>query len=195
MALGVRRRRRHRLSDRGYEQASEILGADFSGTLERDGWAPYRRFERANHQSCLAHLLRRSAEMIADSVAGQARIPHALRRLLLEALSVRERYRGVLAGTGEVIEGSAVEIEALSSAATAESVPVSPAPANPALAGELAALEGGSTPCFGAAPRTAPTRGCCATSRPSAMPCSHSSPAPASRRPTGAPSRRSARRW
>lgn len=98
---------------RGYEQAIEVLGTDFSGTLERDGWAPYRRFEHASHQSCLAHLLRRSAEMIADSVAGQARIPHALRRLLLDALEVRERYRDVLAGGGEVIGGTAVEIEAL----------------------------------------------------------------------------------
>ncbi|MGH2985916.1 MAG: IS66 family transposase, partial [Solirubrobacterales bacterium] len=105
---------------RGYEQAIEILGADFSGTLERDGWAPYRRFTLASHQSCLAHLLRRSAEMIADSVAGQARIPHALRRLLLDALGVRERYRDVLAGTGEVIEGAASEIEPLSSAEAAD---------------------------------------------------------------------------
>lgn len=40
---------------RGYEQAVEVLGVDFSGTLERDGWAPYRRFTLADHQSCLAH--------------------------------------------------------------------------------------------------------------------------------------------
>lgn len=29
---------------RGYEQAKIVLGAEFSGVLERDGWAPYRRF-------------------------------------------------------------------------------------------------------------------------------------------------------
>jgi transposase len=113
---------------RGYEQAIEILGADFSGTLERDGWAPYRRFTLASHQSCLAHLLRRSAEMIADSVAGQARIPHALHRLLLEALRVRERYRDVLAGTGE--------------GAIAAGEPAAGQIVHPALAGEVAALEG-----------------------------------------------------
>ena len=118
---------------RGYEQAIEILGADFSGTLERDGWAPYRRFTFASHQSCLAHLLRRSAEMIADSVAGQARIPHALRRLLLEALEARERHRDVLAGTGEAIETGAVGIEA--SSGTGGQI------THPALAGEVAALE------------------------------------------------------
>ncbi|MDQ3644655.1 MAG: transposase, partial [Actinomycetota bacterium] len=54
---------------RGYEQATSILGADFSGVLERDGWAPYRRFTDAQHQTCLAHLLRRAGELIADSVA------------------------------------------------------------------------------------------------------------------------------
>lgn len=75
---------------RGYEQAIEILGEEFRGVLERDGWAPYRRFTLASHQSCLAHLLRRCAEMIADSVAGQARIPHELRRILEDALALRE---------------------------------------------------------------------------------------------------------
>lgn len=98
--------------------------------------------------------------MIADSVAGQARIPHALRRLLLEALRVRERHRDVLAGTGEVIQGTAAEIEASSSDAEAadraEPEPALPARAegaianrdpsvgqitHPALAGEVAALE------------------------------------------------------
>jgi transposase len=152
---------------RGYDEAKSILGADFSGVLERDGWAPYRRFELASHQSCLAHLLRRSGEMIADSLAGQARIPHALRRLLLEALAVRERYRDLLVGAGEVVEGTAVEIEAPSSlpeaTGCAGSAPALPAPAaaeqariaeevrpsepaagpadHPALACELAALE------------------------------------------------------
>ncbi len=76
---------------RGYETAKEILGEDYAGVLCRDGWAPYRHFERATHQTCVAHLLRRANEMIADSVAGQARIPHALRRLLLDALALRTR--------------------------------------------------------------------------------------------------------
>jgi hypothetical protein len=60
---------------RGFEQAKGVLGSDFSGVLERDGWAPYRRFADAQHQTCLAHLLRRAGELIADSVAGQAKIP------------------------------------------------------------------------------------------------------------------------
>jgi transposase len=80
---------------RGYEQAVEILGEDYSGVLERDGWAPYRRFANARHQTCHAHLLRRTGELLADSVAGQARVPHAARRILKDALALRAQ-RGVI---------------------------------------------------------------------------------------------------
>ena len=78
-------------SGRGYEHACEILGEDYSGVLERDGWAPYRRFTNAKHQTCHAHLLRRTGELIADSVAGQARVPHAARRILKDALALRDQ--------------------------------------------------------------------------------------------------------
>ena len=44
---------------RGFDDAVTILGADFDGVLVRDGWAPYRRFDDALHQTCVAHLLRR----------------------------------------------------------------------------------------------------------------------------------------
>jgi transposase len=78
-------------SGRGYEHAVEILGEDYSGVLERDGWAPYRRFANAKHQTCHAHLLRRTGELIADSMAGQARVPHAARRILKDALALRDQ--------------------------------------------------------------------------------------------------------
>jgi hypothetical protein len=132
-------------SGRGYDEAERILGAEFSGVLERDGWAPYRRFCHASHQSCVAHLLRRSAEMIADSVAGQARIPRALRRLLLEALRVRERYRDLLAGTGQVIEGTAVEISADGGPRQGRVAPAAPREL-PAGAAERAAANGEAPP-------------------------------------------------
>jgi transposase len=76
---------------RGYGDAVEVLGEDFSGVLERDGWAPYRRFTNAKHQTCAAHLLRRTGELITDSVAGQARVPHAARRILKDALALRDQ--------------------------------------------------------------------------------------------------------
>ena len=63
------------------------------------------------HQSCAAHLLRRAREMVADSLAGQAKIPHVLRRLLLDALAVRDTYQDLLRiPDGEVIEGTCEEI-------------------------------------------------------------------------------------
>ncbi len=76
---------------RGYEHAAEVLGESFPGVLERDGWAPYRRFTHARHQTCAAHLLRRTGELIADSTAGQARVPHAARRILKDALDLRDQ--------------------------------------------------------------------------------------------------------
>jgi transposase len=79
------------IGGRGYEDACRILGEDYAGVLERDGWAPYRSFTRARHQTCYAHLLKRTGEMIEDSIAGQARVPHAARRILKDALKLRER--------------------------------------------------------------------------------------------------------
>ena len=106
---------------RGYEQATVVLGEEFDGVLERDGWAPYRRFVHARHQSCLAHLLRRCNELIADSHAGQARIPHAVRELLLDMLALRDQHTEQLRPDDDVIEGSAVELDP----------PQPPAPDNP----------------------------------------------------------------
>lgn len=80
-------------SSRGFEVAAGVLGEGFRGVLERDGWAAYRRFTEATHQSCLAHLLRRCRELLDEAVAGAARIPHAVRRLLRGALTLREERK------------------------------------------------------------------------------------------------------
>lgn len=79
------------LPGRGFEQAASILGEDFAGVLERDGWAPYRRFEQATHQSCLAHLLRRCNELLETAQRGAARVPWAVKRILQDALALRDR--------------------------------------------------------------------------------------------------------
>ena len=39
----------------GVDDAATVLGTDLAGVLVRDGWAPYRRFTHALHQTCLAH--------------------------------------------------------------------------------------------------------------------------------------------
>jgi transposase len=77
-------------SGRGFAEAAAVLGEGYAGVLERDGWAPYRGFGHARHQTCLAHLLRRCRELISDADRGQARTPHAVRRILQRALGLRE---------------------------------------------------------------------------------------------------------
>jgi len=76
---------------RGYDDAKAVLGEGFAGVLERDGWAPYRKFTHAGHQTCLAHLLRRVGELLADARRGQAKTPHAVRRILTQALAARDQ--------------------------------------------------------------------------------------------------------
>jgi transposase len=76
---------------RGFTDAAAVLGAGFAGVLERDGWAPYRKFTAAVHQTCVAHLLRRVGELLADAKRGQAKTPHAVGRILKRALAVRDQ--------------------------------------------------------------------------------------------------------
>jgi transposase len=84
----------YRIMDgRGYEEACAVLGADFDGTLLRDGWAPYRRFERATHQTCIGgHLIRRCKETLETAQRGTARLPHAVLRIFQRALHLRDHW-------------------------------------------------------------------------------------------------------
>lgn len=74
---------------RGFRDAASVLGADVRGGLGRDGWAPYRQFTEAFHQTCLAHLLRRCRTLRADHP--RARFPARVTRILQHALTVRDR--------------------------------------------------------------------------------------------------------
>lgn len=92
------------LPGRGFQQACTILPADFAGTLARDGWAPYRQYEQALHQTCNAHLLRRCHELLETAQRGAARVPHAVRRILLDGLELRDRRdRGELSSHGVLV--------------------------------------------------------------------------------------------
>lgn len=83
----------YRIMDgRGYDEACLVLGADFDGKLLRDGWAPYRRFEHATHQTCLTHLVRRCAENLETARQGAARLPHAVLDILRRALRLRDHW-------------------------------------------------------------------------------------------------------
>ena len=93
---------------RGFDDAATVLGADFAGVLVRDGWAPYRRFTAALHQTCAAHLLRRARQLQADH-------PHSpwaagVQAVLQAALELRDRRdaarltdHGLASVRGEVI--------------------------------------------------------------------------------------------
>ncbi|HEX2713539.1 MAG TPA: IS66 family transposase, partial [Candidatus Acidoferrales bacterium] len=80
------------LPGRGFEQAAELLGADYDGWLTHDGWAVYYKFLRAGHQSCIAHLLRRCRDMAAVASRTAARFPLQVKALLEKGLALRDRY-------------------------------------------------------------------------------------------------------
>lgn len=76
---------------RGYAEAASVLGEDFAGFLVADGWAPYRCFEQATLQTCLAHLLRRCHEMLETATRGAVRFPRQVQAHLQHALALRDR--------------------------------------------------------------------------------------------------------
>jgi transposase len=78
---------------RSGEPAELILGEDYSGVMIHDGWSVYDRFTSARHQQCLAHLLRRSGELLDAARGAAARFPRAVKALLQRALGFRDRYR------------------------------------------------------------------------------------------------------
>lgn len=78
-------------SGRGYDEAARILGEGYAGKLNRDGWAPYRQFKLATHQTCLDHLLQRCRRILETAQRGAARFPHAIQDVLHDALALRDR--------------------------------------------------------------------------------------------------------
>lgn len=75
---------------RGFDQACDLLDADYSGVIVRDGWGPYRSYSAATHQSCTAHLLRRAGEMISDLPDWARGTPRQVKDLLCDALDARD---------------------------------------------------------------------------------------------------------
>jgi hypothetical protein len=67
-----------------------------AGTIERDGWAPYRRFQHATHQTCLAQCCGAAASCWPMPIAG-SQDPARGARLLEHALALRcDRDAGTL---------------------------------------------------------------------------------------------------
>lgn len=110
---------------RGFPEAASILGADFGGVLVREGWAPYRQFTHAAHQTCLAHLLRRARLLRQDHP--HTRLPGAVHALLRQALVLRDRYHagtvsahGVAVARGRLIGALGTILSHTSSVADVE---------------------------------------------------------------------------
>jgi transposase len=93
---------------RGGEVAEEILGAHFAGVLGRDGWAAYRRFVEALHQSCLGHHMRRAHEILLIAKQGAAKFAHAVLRVFKAALDLRDR-RDALSPHGLAVARGKIE--------------------------------------------------------------------------------------
>jgi transposase len=78
------------LPGRGLAQAASVIGLDYPGVLQHDGWHSYRYFTAAAHQTCLAHLLRRSRALLLD-YPDHAWIT-AVKAILQAALATRDGY-------------------------------------------------------------------------------------------------------
>jgi transposase len=80
------------LPGRGFTQAASVLGADYDGWLLHDGLRLYYGFEKANHQSCLAHLIRRCRDIIAISSPTASQFARQVKGFLQHALELRDRH-------------------------------------------------------------------------------------------------------
>jgi transposase len=84
---------------RGLAQAAAVIGLDYAGVLQRDGWQSYRCFTAAAHQTCLAHLLRRCRVLLLDYPGH--RFVTDVKQVLQAALATRDAYRaGTLSAHG-----------------------------------------------------------------------------------------------
>ena len=93
------------VASRGGDVVLDLFGADWSGLLCRDGYAPYRQLTHATHQSCLAHHLARAKEILVLADRGAARFPHAVIGILKAALDLRDRREEVSAHGFAVARG------------------------------------------------------------------------------------------
>ncbi|MGH9003795.1 MAG: IS66 family transposase, partial [Acidimicrobiia bacterium] len=75
---------------RGFEEATGLVPADYAGVIVRDGWVVYNSYDKASHQSCVAHLMRRCHEMAEDLPAWARSTPRLVAELLGEALDARD---------------------------------------------------------------------------------------------------------
>jgi transposase len=93
---------------RGHEVVEEVLGKRFAGVLASDGLPTYDVVDARWKQTCLAHLLRRCAELAATKVRGAVRFPRTVADLLRRAMALRSR-RPALTARGVAIARGRIE--------------------------------------------------------------------------------------
>jgi transposase len=90
------------LPGRGLAQAASVIGVDYAGVLQHDGWHSYRYFTDAAHQTCLAHLLRRCRTL--RLACANHRWVTAVKQILQAALATRAAYQaGTVSAQGLAI--------------------------------------------------------------------------------------------
>jgi transposase len=80
------------LPGRGSAQLKQILGADYDAWIVHDGLRCYCGLDKANHQTCLTHLIRRCQEMAERATPAVAQFPLQIKTLLQQALLLGDRY-------------------------------------------------------------------------------------------------------
>jgi len=75
---------------RSFADATTVISADYQGVLVRDGYIVYDHYDKATHQSCTAHILRRCKEMEADMAGADRKIPTAAKTIIKDALAARD---------------------------------------------------------------------------------------------------------
>jgi transposase len=78
------------LPGRGLAPAASVIGLDYAGVLQHDGWHSYRYFSAAAPQTCLAHLRRRCRTLLLD--APRHGFLTAVKHVLQAAIATRDRY-------------------------------------------------------------------------------------------------------
>jgi transposase len=78
------------MPQRGKDASDWLIGPDYAGTLVHDGWSPYDRYDHADHQTCLGHLLTRCKELRERAIGAAARFPRQVQNLLQDALDFRD---------------------------------------------------------------------------------------------------------
>jgi transposase len=81
------------LAGRGSAQLKQILGADYDAWLVHDGLRCYSKLDKAYHQTCLTHLIRRCKEMTEKATPAAALFPGQVKALLQQALWLGDRFQ------------------------------------------------------------------------------------------------------